>query len=150
MGKAGRRFIVAKRDTGARREAMHGLRTSMRVLTAIVLLAAWPVFVGSPVTLAQLGGGPGILDFEEMEALVTQVDYTYREVSLWDYQSDTRRSGLQVEGSVDLGQLKVGDYVLARVGVENDLVTDIRVIPPPKGDERFEEALQSVLGKEQK
>jgi len=118
----------------------------MRILTAIVLFTAWPVFVGVPLTLAQLGD----LDFEQMEALVTQVDHTYRTVSLWDYQSDRRRSGLQVEGTVDLGQLKVGDYVLARVGVENDLMTDIRVIPPPKGDKRFQEALQSVLGQGQK
>ena len=125
---------------------MRGLRTSMRVLTAIVLFTAWPVFVGVPLTLAQLGD----LDFEQMEALVTQVDHTYRTVSLWDYQSDRRRSGLQVEGTVDLGQLKVGDYVLSRVGVENDLMTSIQVLPPPKGDKRFQEALQSVLGKQQK
>jgi len=125
---------------------MRGLRTSMRILTAIVLLTAWPVFVGVPLTLAQLGD----LDFEQMEALVTQVDHTYRTVSLWDYQSDRRRSGLQVEGTVNLGQLKVGDYVLARVGVENDLMTDIQVLPPPKGDKRFQEALQSVLGQRQK
>ena len=125
---------------------MKGLRKSMRVLTAIVLFAAWPVFVGAPLTLAQVG----ILDFEQMEALVTKVDHTYRTVSLWDYQSDRRRSGLQVEGTVDLGQLKVGDYVLARVGVENDLMTSIQVLPPPKGDKRFQEALQSVLGKQQK
>ena len=113
---------------------------------AIVLLTAWPVFVGVPLTLAQLGD----LDFEQMEALVTQVDHTYRTVSLWDYQSDRRRSGLQVEGTVDLGQLKVGDYVLSRVGVENDLMTSIQVLPPPKGDKRFQEALQSVLGQGQK
>jgi len=125
---------------------MRGLRTGVRVVTAIVLLAAWPVFVGVPLTLAQLGD----LDFEQMEALVTQVDHTYRTVSLWDYQSDRRRSGLQVEGTVNLGQLKVGDYVLARVGVENDLMTDIQVLPPPKGDKRFQEALQSVLGQRQK
>ena len=125
---------------------MRGLRTGVRVVTAIVLLAAWPVFVGVPLTLAQLGD----LDFEQMEALVTQVDHTYRTVSLWDYQSDRRRSGLQVEGTVDLGQLKVGDYVLSRVGVENDLMTSIQVLPPPKGDKRFQEALQSVLGKQQK
>ena len=125
---------------------MRGLRTSMRILTAIVLFAAWPVFVEVPLALAQVG----ILDFQEMEALVTQVDHTYREVSLWDYQSDRRRSGLQVEGTVDLGQLKVGDYVLSRVGVENDLMTSIQVLPAPKGDKRFQEALQSVLGKQQK
>lgn len=125
---------------------MKGLRTSMRILTAIVLFAAWPVLVGVSLSLAQVG----ILDFQEMEALVTQVDHSYRTVSLWDYQSDRRRSGLQVEGTVDLRQLKVGDYVLARVGVENDLMTDIRVIPPPKGDKRFQEALQSVLGQGQK
>ena len=125
---------------------MRGLRTGVRVVTAIVLLAAWPVFVGVPLTLAQLGD----LDFEQMEALVTQVDHTYRTVSLWDYQSDRRRSGLQVEGTVDLRQLKVGDYVLARVGVENDLMTSIQVLSPPKGDKRFQEALQSVLGQGQK
>ena len=126
---------------------MRGLRTGRGVLTAIVLLAAWPVFIGAPLTLAQMLGD---LDFEEMEALVTQVDITYREVSLWDYRSDRRRSDLQVEGSVDLRQLKVGDYVLARVGVENDLMTSIQVLPPPKGDKRFQEALQSVLGQQQK
>src|SRR3989304_7633984 len=100
---------------------MRGLRTSVRVLTATVLLTAWSVFVGVPLTLAQLGD----LDFEQMEALVTQVDHTYRTVSLWDYQSDRRRSGLQVEGTVDLRQLKVGDYVLAPGGGGNDIVTDI-------------------------
>lgn len=125
---------------------MRGLRTGLRVLTASVLLAAWPVLVGVPPTLAQLGD----LDFEQMEALVTQVDHTYRTVSLWDYQADRRRSELQVEGTVDLRQLKVGDYVLARVGVENDLMTSIQVLPPPKGDKRFQEALQSVLGQRQK
>ena len=124
---------------------MRGLRTGRGVLTAIVLFTAWPVLVGVPLTLAQLGD----LDFEEMEALVTQVDHTYRTVNLWDYQSDRRRSGLQVEGTVDLRQLKVGDYVLARVGVENDLMTDIQVLPPPK-DKRFQEALHSVLGQQQK
>ncbi len=120
------------------------LRKRIAVLTAIVLLAAWPAIVGAPMVLAQLS----VLDFEDMEALITQIDPTHRDVSLWEYLSGRRRSGLQVEGTVDLHEFKVGDYVLARIGVENDLVTDIRSISPPTGDKRYEHALRYVLGQE--
>jgi hypothetical protein len=118
----------------------------MTALTAIVLLAAWPAIVGVPVARAQLGS----MDFQLWEALITQIDETHREISLWDYQSGKRRSELQVEGTVDLHEFKVGDYVLARIGVENDLVTEIRSISPPTGDKRYEHALRYVLGQEHK
>lgn len=124
---------------------IQGLRKRMTPLTAIVLLAAWPVVVGTPIALAQ-----GILGFEEVEALISKVDVSSRTVSLWDYRSGKRRSNLQVEGTVDLEEFKVGDYVFARIGVENDLVTEIRVIPPPEGDKRFEHALRYVLDQEHK
>ncbi len=124
---------------------MQALRRNLSVLTAIVLLAAWPVVVGASLALAQ-----GILDFDEVEALIAKVDVSSRALSLWDYRSGRRRSNLQVEGTVDLDHFKVGDYVFARIGVENDLVTEIRVIPPPKGDAKFEHALRYVLRQEHK
>ncbi|MFQ5992951.1 MAG: hypothetical protein ACE5NA_10995 [Nitrospiraceae bacterium] len=125
---------------------IQALRKSIAVVTAIVLLAAWPAVVGVPVARAQLGS----LDFQLWEALITQVDPSSRTVSLWEYLSGRRRSGLQVEGTVDLHHFKVGDYVLARIGVENDLVTEIRSISPPTGDKRYEDALRYVLGQEHK
>jgi hypothetical protein len=117
----------------------------MTALTAILLLAAWPAVVGAPLALAI-----GDLGFKEVEALISQIDETHREISLWDYQSGRRRSGLQVEGTVDLHEFKVGDYVFARIGVENDLVTEIRSISPPTGDKRYEHALRYILGQEEK
>ena len=116
------------------------------LITFIVLLAG---VVGPPMAIA-IDGGVGVLDFEEMKALVIKVEPTYREISLWDYVSGRRRPGLQVGGTVDLGHFKVGDYVLARVGVSTDLLTDIRVIAPPEGDKRFEAALRYVLSQAEK
>lgn len=124
---------------------MQALRRSIAVLTAIVLLAAWPAFVGAPLARAI-----GDLGFKEVEGIITQVDPSSRTVSLWEYLSGRRRSGLQVEGTVDLHEFKVGDYVLARIGVENDLVTEIRLISPPTGDKRYEDALRYVLGQQHK
>lgn len=124
---------------------IQGLGKRMTALTAIVLLAAWPAIVGAPLALAI-----GDLGFKEVEALISQIDETHREISLWDYQSGRRRSGLQVEGTVDLHHFKVGDYVLARIGVENDLVTEIRSISPPTGDKRYEHALRYILGQAEK
>ena len=112
------------------------------IVTVFVLLAA---VVGASVALAQF-----ILDFKEMEAIITRIEPTFREVSLWDYHSGSKRSGLQVQGTVDLDHFKVGDYVLARIGVENPLVTYIRVISPPVGDKRFEAALRRVLAESEK
>jgi hypothetical protein len=122
---------------------IQGLRKGMGILTAIVLLAAWPAIVGAPLALAI-----GDLGYKEEEALISQIDETQREISLSDYKSGRRRSGLQFEGNVDLHHFKVGDYVLARIGVENDLVTEIRSISPPTGDKRYEHALRYILGQE--
>jgi hypothetical protein len=139
-------LIALGKMTGQTRKEgkmIQDLRKRMTALTAIVLLAAWPAIVGAPLALAQ-----GIFDFEEVEALIAKVDVSSRTVSLWDYRSGKRRSELQVEGTVDLHEFKVGDYVFARIGVENDLVTDIRSISPPTGDKRYEHALRYVLGQE--
>ena len=118
-----------------------GLKKSIGILTIIVLLTSWPAVLRIPTALAQ------ILDFEEVEALITKVDVSSRTLSLWEYQSGTRRTNLLVEGTVDLENFKVGDYVFARIGVENYLVTEIRLLPPPK-DPQFEKALHYVLGQE--
>ncbi|MFQ5961772.1 MAG: hypothetical protein ACE5MG_10270 [Candidatus Methylomirabilales bacterium] len=125
---------------------IQNLRKKMAFLAAVMLLAAWPVVVGVPVARAQLGS----MDFQLWEALITDIDFTHQEVSLWDYRSGRRRSGLTVKGIVGLEEFKVGDYVLARVGVEDDLVNSMRVLPPPEGDAKFEKALRYVLGKEHK
>ncbi len=68
---------------------IQGLRKRMTALTAILLLAAWPAIVGAPLALAI-----GDLGFKEVEALISQIDETHREISLWDYQSGRWRSFL--------------------------------------------------------
>lgn len=120
-----------------------GLKKGIGIITAIVVLTSWPAVLRTPMALAQ------ILDFEEVEALITKVDVSSRTLSLWDYRSGTRRTNLLVQGTVDLEDFKVGDYIIARIGVENYLVTEIRLLPPPK-DPKFEKALHYVLGQEHK
>ena len=113
------------------------------VLTVIMLLTAWPAVLGTPMALAV-----GDLEFREIEGLIAEIDPTSRTVAIWDYTEGLKYSGLQVEGTVDLHELKAGDYVLARIGVENNLVTDIRLISPPEQDELYDAALRQLLGPE--
>lgn len=117
-------------------------RKWMGVLTVIMLLTGWPAVLGTPVALAI-----GDLEFRELEGLVSDVDPTSRTVAIWDYTEGLKYSGLQVEGTVDLGELKRGDYVLVRMGVNNNLITDIRLIPPPQQDELYDAALRQLLSR---
>lgn len=121
------------------RRGMPGLGKWMGVLTAILLLAAWPAVGGAPMALAI-----GDLGFQWKEVLVSRVEPTFRELHLLDYESDLSPSGFQVPGSVNLSELKVGDHVLALVGVNNTLILEIRKVPPPMGDNHYQEALRRL------
>lgn len=120
-------------------------RKWMGVLTVIMLLTGWPAVLGTPVALAI-----GDLEFRELEGLISDVDPTSRTVAIWDYTEGLKYSGLLVEGTVDLGELKRGDYVLVRMGVNNNLITDIRLIPPPQHDELYDAALRQLLSPERR
>lgn len=122
---------------------MQSLRKQIGILMALMLLAAWPAVLGIPMALAT-----GDLEFREVEGLIMEVDPTSRTLTIWDYSEGLKYPGLQVEGTVDLHELELGDYVLARIGVENNLVTDIRLIPPPQHDELYDAALRHVLDPE--
>ena len=89
------------------------------------------------------------LTFRWMEVLVSRVEPTYRELHLLDYRTGLTPTGFQVPGWVNLRQYNVGDYVLARVGVNNTLILYIRKLPPPTGDKQYEEALQRLLAEEE-
>lgn len=113
------------------------------VLTVITLLTVWPAVLGSPMALAI-----GDLEFREIEGLIAEIDPASRTVAIWDYTEGLKYSGLQLEGTVDIGTFKVGDYVLARIGVENNLVTDIRLMAPPQRDGLYDAAMRQLLGPE--
>lgn len=89
------------------------------------------------------------LTFRWMVVLVTRVEPTYREMHLLDYRTGLTPTGFQVPGWVNLRQYKVGDHLLARVGVNNTLIVYIRKLPPPTGDKQYEEALQRLLAEEE-
>jgi hypothetical protein len=122
---------------------MRTLRRRIGMLTAIMLLAAWPAVLGTPMALAI-----GDLEFRELEGLIAEIDPASRTLAIWDYTAGLKYSGLQVEGSVDLRELRRGDYVLVRMGVENNLITDIRLTAPPQQDEIYDAALHQLLDPE--
>lgn len=84
------------------------------------------------------------LEFRWMEVLVRRVEPTFRELHVLDYRTGLTPTGFQVPGWVNLGQYKVGDHLLARVGVNNTLILEVRKLPPPEGDERYQEALRRL------
>ena len=45
---------------------------------------------------------------------------------------------------MDLHDFHVGDYVLARVDLNGRLVLRIRKLPPPTGDDRYQDALRRL------
>ncbi len=45
---------------------------------------------------------------------------------------------------MDLHDFHVGDYVLARVDLNRHLVLTIRKLPPPTGDDRYQDALRRL------
>ena len=45
---------------------------------------------------------------------------------------------------MDLHDFHVGDYVLARVDLNRGLVLRIRKLPPPTGDDRYQDALRRL------
>ena len=122
---------------------MQRLTKWIGVLTVFMLLTAWPALRGTPVAL-----GLGDLEFRELEGLVAEVDPTTRTLTIWDYTAGLKYSGLLVEGTVDLGELKRGDYVLVRMGVNNNLITEIRLIAPPQQDKLYDAAIHQLLGSE--
>lgn len=107
-----------------------------RVLLGFVLILTSPL----PMALANSD-----LTFRWMEVLVTRVEPTYRELHLLNYRSGLTPTGFQVPGWVNLHDYKVGDHLLAQVGINNTLITYIRKIPPPTGDKQYEEALRHLL-----
>ena len=109
----------------------------MRWQLFTIMLVGFGIFLGSPVLADDLS-------FKWVEGLIRRADPASRELSLLDYRSGLSSSGLQVPGSVDLRQFKVGDHVLARVGVNNHLILHIRKVPPPTGDKRYKEALRRL------
>lgn len=109
----------------------------MRWLLLTSMLVGLGIFLGSPALADDFS-------FWWIDAIVQRADPTSRELSLLDYRSGYSASGLQVPGTVDLRQFKVGDHVLARVGVNNNLVLHIRKVTPPTGDKRYSEALRRL------
>jgi hydrogenase maturation factor len=130
-------------QSGKEGEMIRRLRKRIGVLTALMVLAAWPALQGTPVALAV-----GDLEFRELEGLIAEIDPTSRTLAIWDYTAGLKYSGLQVEGTVDLGELKRGDYVLVRMGVNNNLITEIQLTPPPQQDELYDAAVRQLLGSE--
>ena len=57
-------------------------------------------------------------------------------------------TGFQVPGWVNLHEYKVGDHLLASVGINNTLIAYLRKTPPPTGDKQYEEALRRLLAEE--
>jgi hypothetical protein len=113
------------------------LARSIFVVLGIILASPFPMALAS-----------SDLTFRWMEVLVSRVEPTYRELHLLNYRSGLTPTGFQVPGWVNLHQYKVGDHLLASVGINNTLIAYLRKTPPPTGDKQYEEALRRVLAEE--
>ncbi len=106
------------------------------------VMAVLGIILASPAPKALASAD---LAFQWMQVLVRRIEPTYRELYLIDYRSGLTPSGYHVPGSVNLRDFTVGDHVLARVGLNNHLILEIRKTPPPTGDRRYQEVLRRIL-----
>lgn len=109
------------------------------------VLVAFGIMLASSLPMALAKSD---LTFRWMEVLVSRVEPTYRELYLLDYRSGLTPTGFQVPGWVNLHEYKVGDHLLASVGINNTLIAYLRKTPPPTGDKQYEEALRRLLAEE--
>ena len=100
-----------------------GLRKWLGGLTAVGLFAGALV-----VAVVSMASATGDLSFGMVEGVVLNIDATHRELTLKEDQTGQTASHLQLPGSVDLRAFKVGDHVLVRMGVNNQLILDIQKV----------------------
>lgn len=81
---------------------------------------------------------------EWMDGLIRRVEPTFREITIWDYRGGVSTWDLQVPGSVDLHDLKAGDLVRVVVDRNRRAVLRLYKLPPPEGDERYQEAIRRL------
>lgn len=115
-------------------------RTGKILALRIFLSFAATVLLLAPVALARRHMGDDVW----MDGLIRRVEPQYREITLWDYQGGVSTWDLQVTGSVDLGSLKVGDLVRVLVDRNRRAVFRLYKLPPPKGDDRYWDALRRL------
>lgn len=115
-------------------------RTGKIVALRIFLVFAATVPLLASAALARRHMGDDVW----MDGLIRRVEPQYREITLWDYQGGVSTWDLQVTGSVDLGSLKVGDLVRVLVDRNRRAVLRLYKLPPPKGDDRYWDALRRL------
>lgn len=79
-----------------------------------------------------------------MDGLISRVEPEYKEITVWDYQGGVSTWDLTVPGTVDLDDLRVGDLVRVRVDRNRRTVLRLYKLPPPKGDDRYREAIRRL------
>jgi hypothetical protein len=114
-------------------------RTGKVVAAGILLWVAAMLLVITTAALAHRR-----LDDVWMDGLISRVEPKYREIAVWDYQGGVSTWDLTVPGTVDLGELRVGDLVRVRVDRNRRAVLRLYKLPPPKEDDRYWEAVRRL------
>lgn len=108
-----------------------------KVLTPAVVISLWVVLLITPVVSAQRSRNVIML------GLIQHIDRQSREITLWEYRTGDSTWTLQVPGTEDMRQFRVGDYVQVIADSSRRVALRTRKLPPPK-DERYQEAIRRL------
>ncbi|MFQ5992413.1 MAG: hypothetical protein ACE5NA_08250 [Nitrospiraceae bacterium] len=118
-----------------------------RLITAGFVISICVGLLTTPVVFAQRRGRPVLI-----QGLISRVHRQSREITLWEFRRGDSTWRLQVPGTTNMRNLQVGDFVQVEADSSRRIALRIRNLPPPEGDERYEEAvrrLEAETGKTQ-
>ena len=79
-----------------------------------------------------------------IQGLISRVHRQSREITLWEFRHGDSTWRLQVPGTTNMRNLQVGDFVQVEADSSRRIAHRIRNLPPPEGDERYEEAVRRL------
>jgi len=79
-----------------------------------------------------------------IQGLISRVHRESREITLWEFRTGDSTWRLQVPGTTNMRNLQVGDFVQVEADSSRRIAHRIRNLPPPEGDERYEEAVRRL------
>ena len=117
------------------------MRTEIgRLIMVTVFISICVGWLTTPVVFAQRRGGRRVL----IQGLISRVHRESREITLWEFRTGDSTWRLRVSGTTSMRNLQVGDFVQVEADSRRRSALRIRNLPPPEGDERYEEAVRRL------
>jgi hypothetical protein len=111
-----------------------------RLIMVTVFISICVGWLTTPVVFAQRRRERRVF----IQGLISRVHPQSREITLWEFRTGDSTWRLQVSGTTSMRNLQVGDFVQVEADSSRRRALRIRNLPPPEGDERYEEAVRRL------